>query len=409
MHATTASRSGARAPRPPRVPRVPRVFVADLPAEHLDELEFLWMQTLGARGIAGATVRWLHDLRARMRANALGVEVAGKRAHELLGEALAGKERALAAAATHVLLCAKDAAGHALVLDAIGSAKPAARDGIREAFLRGPSPALDGKRLALASSAPPDAAVVYAEVFAAHGAQVPKLPLRDWLAHESAAVRAGACRVAAWTNAEAAALEPLARDDEDASVRREAIEAGAWLRAPWVAAHGRASAQSRRADRAEAVLMGCLLAGSGDGALVKGVADDAALGPARFAYAAAWGRPAVFEWLLAEMGAKDAKDAEAAGAAFVRMAGKDLPTARQGDAAEGEAEAILVDAARAKALWGERRAVWEQGRRWAGGFDAGQSLDGANALDLKSRHETLLRGRHRDEWPGTRRDFLLLD
>lgn len=399
----TASRSAARPPR------APRVFLADLPAEHLDELEFLWMQALGARGIAGATVRYLRDLRERMRANALGVEVAGKRAHDLLGEALAGKERALAAAAAHVLLCAKDPAGHALVLDAIGSAKPPARDGIREAFLRGPSPALDGKRLALASSAPPDAAVVYAEVFAAHGAQLPKLPLREWFAHESAAVRAGACRVAAWTASEAAALEPLARDDEDASVRREAIEAGAWLRAPWVAAHGRACAQSRRADRAEGVLMGCLLAGSGDGALVRGVADDASLGPARFAYAAAWGRPAVFEWLLAALAGKDAKDAEAAGAAFVRMAGKDLPTAIKGDAAEGESEAILVDATRAKALWGEKRSVWEKGRRWAGGFDAGQSLDGANTLDLKSRHETLLRGRHRDEWPGTRRDLLLLD
>jgi hypothetical protein len=399
--------------------REPRVLVEDLPAEHLDELDFLWERRARMVRSYEQFAPHLADLDRRLEANAAGLEIAPRVAVPLLEEALGEKDAPRVAAAAWALLRIGGERASAAVLGALESGAPGARDGVRQALVRGPCGDVLERLKPLAASPDAALAVAAAEALAAHGTPPAPPALGAWLASDAPDVRSAACRVAAWAGTGADRLEPLARGDADEAVRAAAYEAGAWLRAPWTLALGRERARSKPAADAGLLALFCALAEKADAPLVAALGADAALGPARFAMLAAYGNVAAIEACLAGIAAKDAADAEAAGAAFARLTGFGMGAAKRvtlpppadagPDAAEFAGEAFLADPALAKRQWEARKADFAKGLRWSRGLDV-ESGEAARvaALDLGSRAEALLRARFRGAWGGARREFLLL-
>lgn len=397
--------------------REPRVLVEDLPAEHLDDLDWLWARREGTVRSYEQFAVHLAGLDRRLDANAAGLEVAARVAWPLLEEALGDKEPSRVAAAAWALLRIGGEAAAKAVLGALEAGPPPAREGVRQALVRGPlGDSLAGLR-SLAASPDAGAAAAAAEALAAHGTPPAPAALAAWLASPDAPVRLAACRIAAWSGTGAERLEPLARADADDAVRLAAFEAGAWLRAPWVIALGRERAKAKDAANAGQLAILCALAEKADAPLVAALGADAALGASRFGMLAACGNFASLEACLAGMSSKDAAEAEAAGAAFLRLTGFVAGPARRvalpppadagPDASEFADEAFVPDPAYAKRQWEARKQEFSEGRRWARGRDA----DGPGAaadLDLGSRWETLLRARFKGAWSGTRRELLLV-
>jgi hypothetical protein len=402
--------------------REPRILVEDLPAEHLAELEFLWMRREAMVRSYDHFAWHLADVERRMEANAIGIEVAARPALPLLEEALGGEEESLAAAAAWALLRIGGERATRAVLAAIESGAPPARAGAREALVFGPAAEVLDRVRMLAGA--PDAAVpvTAAEVLAAHGTPVSHnaaSALGAWLADADPLVRLAACRVAAWSATGADRLETLARGDSDEAVRAAAFEAGAWQRAPWALALGRERARAIDARNMSQLSGFCAIAELADAPLVAALGAEAALGPARFGLLATYGTAASIEACLAGIAGKDAADAEAAGRAFVRMTGFGLGAARRvalpppegagPDAAEFADEAFVPDPAVAKKYWDEHRKELAGGRRWS----RGREVDGVNPsvldeVDLGARSEALARGRFRGAWSGSRREWLLI-
>lgn len=397
--------------------REPRILVEDLPAEHLDELDYLWARRARTTRSYEQFRTHLADVDRRLEANAEGLEIAPRVSLPLLEEALGGKDTARAAAATWVLLRIGGESATAAILGALEAGKPPAREGVRDGLVRGPAAALLERLRPLAAAVDPAIAVAAAEALAAHGTPASAASLGVWLADPDEAVRAAACRVAAWSGAGAELLEPPARGDADEAVRLTAFEAGIWLRAPWAMGLGRERAKAKDSANPGQLALFCAVAEKPDAPLVAALGAEAGLGPARFGMLAACGNVASIEACLAGMAAKDAADAEAAGAAFERLTGFGMgaaqrvplpPPADAGeDASEFADDAFVSDPALAKRQWEARSKEFAEGRRWSRGLEA----DGANAaesLDLGSRYETLLRACFKGAWGGSRRELLLL-
>jgi hypothetical protein len=180
---------------------------------------------------------------------------------------------------------------------------------------------------------------------------------------------------------------------------------------------GRERAKAKDGTNAGQLALFCALAEKSDAPLVAALGADGALGPARFAMLAASGSVASIEACLAATAAKDAAEAEAAGAAFFRMTGFDTgpakrvalpPPAEAGpDAAEFADEAFVPDPALAKRQWESRKEEFAKGLRWSRGL-AADGAEHASALDLGSRFETLLRAKFRGAGGGAWRALHLL-
>lgn len=400
-------------------PREPRILIEDLPAEHLAELEFLWDRRLSTVHSYDHFAAHLADIDRRLEANAIGLEVASRPALPLLEEAIAGEEPSLTAAAAWALLRIGGGRATSAVLGALESGPPPAREGVRQALIRGPAADVLERVRALAGSTDPALAVIATEALAAHGVAGPPGALPAWLSASAADVRLAACRVAAWTATGADRLEPLARADADLAVRDAALEAGAWQRAPWALALGRDRARTpTTADLGQLRLL-CVLAEAADAPLVAALGSNLALGPARWGLLAAYGSSASIEACLAGLSGMDAADAEAAGRAFARMTGFEMGAAKRvtlaapegagPDAAEFADEAFVPDPAVARRQWNARKQEFGKGRRWSRGHE----VDGADiaelaAVDLGARTEALRRARFRGTWNGSRRQLLQL-
>ena len=397
--------------------REPRILVEDLPAEHLDELDYLWERRARTTRSYEQFRSHLAGLDLRLEANAEGLEIAPRVSLPLLEEALGGKETTRIAAATWLLLRIGGEQATAAILGALEAGPPPAREGVRQALVRGPAAPLIARLKPLASAVDAAIAVAAAEALAAHGTPSSAASLGVWLADPDEAVRSAACRVAAWSGTGAEQLEQPARGDSEAAVRLAAFEAGIWLRAPWVVGLGRERARAKDAANAGQLALFCAIAEKADAPLVAALGADSGLGPARFGMLAACGNVASIEACLAGMSAKDAPDAEAAGAAFERLTGFGMGAAQRvslpppvdagEDASEFADDAFVSDPALAKRQWEEGKKEFAEGRRWCRGLEA----DGANAadsLDLGSRYETLLRARFKGAWGGSRRELLLL-
>jgi len=401
----------------PATTREPRLLVEDLPAEHLAELEYLWDQRAVVVRSYAHFAGDLALLDRRLEANAVGLEVAARPALPLLEEALGSDEPSMAAAAAWGLLRIGGDAAEDVVLAALESGPPAAREGAREALVRGPAAGLLDRVRTLVAAPDPVVSSAAAEVLAAHGDAGAARAVPAWLGSPDAAVRLAACRIAQWTATAGDRLEAPAREDADGAVRQAAFEAGIWQRAPWTLALGRERA--RGATAADVPLLGlfCAIAERTDAKAVLALGENAELGPARFGLLACYGDAAAIEACLAGISAKDAADAAAAGEAFLRATGFETGPAKRlplpppegagPDAEEFADEAFVPDPAVAKRLWEGRKEEFAKGRHWCRGREADAAkpavLDG---LDNGARRDGLLRARFRGAWSGTLRELL---
>jgi uncharacterized protein (TIGR02270 family) len=153
----------------------PAPSMPDIIEEHLSELGFLWEQR--ERGIVAPdwTVKDLATIEERAEAHLDGLRIAGAHAVALARPALAAKETGLAAAAAFVMLAFGRVELEHEVLQALATAPPKARDGIRLALRHADITRMSPVLIELATSSPATAARAAAlDVLAFHRLPPPK-------------------------------------------------------------------------------------------------------------------------------------------------------------------------------------------------------------------------------------------
>jgi uncharacterized protein (TIGR02270 family) len=384
-------------------------FLPDLLELHFEELQFLWARRRAALRSPTETPRDLAHLDERIEAHVQGMLVVGARMLPLVEPALADGERDAAFAAAYALLRLGDPSLAERVVAAIALATPAAREGLAEALRHASVPAAEHRLRQLAVGHDAAAAAVALEVLAFHGGARGAAvggTLDALLAHEDPALRAAGWRVAAYGCAPVDARHyAAALRDDTPGIRRAALEAGAWARVPEVLTFGRRCAERPAPEMLDVLRLLAVLGCPEDGRRIAAIACMPVLGPARFALVGALGSPALVHLLLASMADADPATAAAAGAAFTKLTGQDVSsarTARVGAVDDDLADEVaLPDPERARAVWRRMGAELAHAGRICRGLDADRPIDGHTAaVDLESRWDLFLRARYQGAWDG---------
>jgi len=391
-------------------------FIPDIAEEHFEELQFLWGQRRNALRSSEYTMREMQMLEERIAAHVQGLVVLGKELGEFVAGALAGDDELPAFAAAYALLHLGTPGAFGRVYDALMSAEGKRLAGIGEALAHGPAQPLLPALQTLFRSAAPPIAVVAGEALAFHRAlEISPEQLLPLLRDESAAVRAGAWRIAANVGVSIAPmLYESALRDEDANVQRAALAAAAWNAYPGWAPFCRSLADEPKPEIVEPLAMLAAVLPPQDLPAVASLVGTPALGPGRFRVAGAFGHPGLVDTLLAAMGDADPEAAAAAAAAFGKMMGIDVesdrrvtvppPNGEPPDAFESEfqEEVAVPDVARARQHWEGVKSQLANSSRVCRGLDvsAGIERDSFSLLDMESRRELCLRARLTAGWPG---------
>jgi hypothetical protein len=178
-------------------------FIADLVAEHFDELQFLWGQRRNALCSPFYTGRTFHDLEERIEGHAQGVLAAGYAAHGLLEVGLTSKDSLCAFAAAYLMLRSGEPELTGKIVTALQATQQDGREGIREALCHAPIAGLEGELRALVAAAAPAVAVAAAEALARHDELAQdEGRLEALLTDEDCTVRQAAWRVVALVDRE---------------------------------------------------------------------------------------------------------------------------------------------------------------------------------------------------------------
>jgi hypothetical protein len=152
-----------------------------------------------------------------------------------------------------------------------------------------------------------------------------------------------------------------------------------------------------------------------DTTLVARLIDTPALGADRFALAASLGATRLVPQLLEGLTSSNPREAAAAGEAFTRLTGADLgpgtpvtlppEDGHEPDEFETEFldEAVILDAAKARAHWDRVAPALSRSQRIAHGRDITTSIphDAVVWLDMRARHEWWMRARFNRQWSGS--------
>jgi uncharacterized protein (TIGR02270 family) len=404
---------------PASAPRL--TYLPDLLEEHIEEVEFLWAQRQAALTSSRQTQRDLAHCDERIQAHVQGILAAGEHASPLLEERLAGEDANAVFAGAYPLLRlgSGPAVGH--LLEVFASAEGPRLDGLKRALAFGASPAALARLRALLPSAQPGVAAAAAEILTFHrqfGADPGRLLLlvRD----EDPAVRRQAWRVAGYLGIPLdAKLYANAVRDEDAGVREAALLAAAWSRLPGALALTRQIGQAPSVDNLPELRLLAVLGGAEDLPRIRNLVTMAALGPARFGIAAAFGHPLLVDLLVAEMANPDPSTAVAAGEAFTRITGQSVDSSERVNVpaegggppdefeAEFQDEVLLPDPELARAHWEKVRPQFTGSVRLASGLDLSRGVapEALATIDLQSRFQAALRGRFQGSWTGSAIDL----
>jgi uncharacterized protein (TIGR02270 family) len=392
-------------------------FLPDLVEEHLEEIQFLW--PIRERGLRSPrmTMRDMRSFDDRIDAHADGALVPGDGALSFIEPLLDADDEFAAFAATFVLLRRGTAEACDRVRAAFAEATGTRLRGISRALQMGAGDALIADIAAAFKSDDPVRCAFAAEALCyrtrwrrSHERLLALLSNEDPLV-----------KVSAWRSIANLGLtvEPptlaAAVDDDDASVRAAALYSAAWTGTTSVLPIARAAAASPKKEDMAAYGLLAALGETADAILIARLIDTPALGPERFALAAALGAPKLAPLLLEALGSSNPREAIAAGAAFTRLTGADLgpgpvvtlppEDGHEPDAFEQEflEEDTLPDAAKGRAHWNRIAPAVGTAARIAHGHDVSTSIppDAVTWLDMQARHEWWMRARFRGQWAGS--------
>ena len=199
--------------------------------------------------------------------------------------------------------------------------------------------------------------------------------------------------------------------DEDPQVRRAAIHAAAWSREPWLLDFCRGCAKTPSPDLWDALEMLSVLGLPSDLELIRGLGRRAELGPNRFELLASFAHPVVVPDLIQVINGDQLVDVVAAALAFSRILGVDvasgqratLTTNESGDDDEFDEQDVMVpDAAKAEQHWAGLAESFASGNRFHQGMETSgpPTPDLLQQLDMRSRWEACVRGKHEGTWNG---------
>jgi uncharacterized protein (TIGR02270 family) len=381
-------------------------FIPQLLDIHAEDLAFLWGQRRAALDSPEHTLRDLAHLSERIEAHIQGLLVApAADLRQRLEVALAAGERdEIFAAAVAALRCGDASFAGQVIVEFSRAAGPALC-GLRDALGQAASATVaDELRNALANAKPTVAAAAAAALANLKLLTADAKGLGRLLLDEDDAVCALAWAAALRAD-RAAPKEAVARPYREALARPAAtVRHAAWASAAW-SGHVQAMAPLRKAAaEGDAVALHwlCVLGTAEDkqaaGAATMTLPDAAA----RCAALARYGHPAALPTLVRWMEGDDAKQAHAAGQAFMRITGTDIRGARRTlpvpeDADEFDREmAPLVwmpDVAKARQLIEQHGAEWNGGVRWCAGrrMDVPLGPDDLVQLDLQARWDAAAR------------------
>lgn len=368
----------------------------DIVEEHFEELDFLWELRESVIFAPDWNLAELAELGERAEAHLDGLRLAEAHAVDVARPRLKGEFKSGATAATFVFMETGEPDLAKEVLDALATAEPPARDGIRIGLRHSRIDAIEPQLRALAESGTPGVRAAAADVLAFHRREIPELT--ELLIEEDDAIHALVFGALGRRDRPLdAPLFDFGMRSQSPAVRRAALEAAARTAMPGLdAACREAATRTGNPDPEALAFLGVL--GRDDslpilqGALAK---PELAIGAIRGL--GALGRIEAIPALIEAM--KNPATAHAAGAAFKRITGAEdiagpRPPVRL--AAQDAIEDEFVDdtpppsAEKARAWWEEHEVAFAGSRGWQAGLPLTEGADGSSSVSLESRRDAAL-------------------
>jgi uncharacterized protein (TIGR02270 family) len=385
------------------LPRPPAIL--DILEEHLNELDFLWEQRERFVFSPDWTLKQLAAHEERAEAHLDGLRIGAGHSVDIARPALIADERGLATAATFVLMAFDLPELEREVLDALRTAPPKSRDGIRIGLHH-----CDIKRLAaelaeIAVAAEPAVRAAALDVLAFHRLPPPKgipMLLGDpdpgvrRLVYDAAGRFGGPWSYDMLSNA---------LDGDVPSLRIAALRASARMGLLGLDESCRQAGTRLQNPVPEALEFLGVLGNPKDLSILQNAMTRPALVGAALSGIGKLGSVAAIPLLLESIG--NEKLTHAAGRAFVRITGaKDIEAAKPlpppEDATEEEIQdwdtSFPPDPAKTRAWWEKEKGRFTVDGRWQAGFDVSKTPFGENfdAMPLDARLDVLLGARAKD-------------
>lgn len=392
-------------------------FLPDLLEEHLEEIQFQWpIRDRGLRSPRMA-MRDIRNFEDRIDAHVDGALVPREDAYPFIDPLLEADDEQAAFTAAFVLL--RHGTENALkrVRDALRDAAGKRLTGIARALQMGRSDPLLNDLGAIFRSDDPARAAAAAEALCFHVRWKGSYDrLLDLLANEDPTIKRAGWRIVANLGIPADPKQyASAMRDKDPDVREAALRAAAWTALPGALNIARASIAAPSKDSLAAYRLLATLGEPADLQAIQRLVETPALGPERFALAAAYGSPAIAPLLLDAMTSSNKREAIAAGEAFVRLTGANLgpgetvtlppEDGHEPDEFEKEFldEETLPDPAKARAHWDKAGPSLAGFTRIAHGRDITATIppDAFAWFDMQARYEWWMRARFRGTWSGS--------
>jgi uncharacterized protein (TIGR02270 family) len=385
------------------LPRPPAIL--DILEEHLNELDFLWEQRERFVYSPDWTLKELAALEERAEAHLDGLRIGAANSVDIARPALLADETGLATAATFVLMAFDRVELEQEVLQALKSAPPKGRDGIRIGLHHCEIKRLAAGLTEMATTGDSGVRAAALDVLAFHRLPPPKgipMLLGDPDPHVRRLVYGAAGRFGGpWSY-------DVLRDALDSDVpalRIAALRASARMGLLGLDDSCRQAGTRLQNPVPEALEFLGVLGNPKDLALLQNAVSRPELVVAAFSGIGKLGSITAIPNLLDAIG--NDKLAHAAGRAFVRITGaKDIEAAKPLPPPEGASEeeiqdwdtSLPPDPAEASAWWEKEKGRFKAEGRWQAGFDVSKTPFGENydAMPLDARLDSFLGARARD-------------
>jgi uncharacterized protein (TIGR02270 family) len=385
------------------LPRPPAIL--DILEEHLNELDFLWEQRERFVFSPDWTLKELAAHEERAEAHLDGLRIGAANSVDLARPALTADETGLATAATFVLTAFDLPELEHEVLQALKTASPKSRDGIRIGLRYCDIKRLAAEIVELATSAEPAVRAAALDVLAFHRLPPPKgipMLLGDPDPHVRRLVYDAAGRFGGpWSYD----VLSNALDGDSPALRLAALRASARMGLLGLDDSCRQAGTRLQNPVPEALEFLGVLGNAKDLAILQNSITRPALTGAALFGMGKLGSVAAIPLILESI--ENDKLTHAAGRAFVRITGaKDIEATKPLPPPEGATEAEIQDwdtslppdPAKARAWWEKEKGRFTVEGRWQAGFDVSRTPFGEHfdAMPLDTRLDVYLGARARD-------------